>query len=221
MNGRFSTAASRFAWAACVAGALAALAWGPSPAGAETVPGHETPGHETIVFVRHGEKPEQGLGQLDCQGLNRALALPAVIQAKFGRPAAIFAPDPAKQKDDGGKAYDYVRPLATIEPAAIRFGLPVNTSYGFAEIAKLKDALEQPAYHDATVLVAWEHKIIDVVAKLIVTAHGGDEATVPKWQSADFDSIYIIKITWTAVGATAVFEQGHEGLDGRSTLCPG
>ena len=25
---------------------------------------------ETIVFVRHGEKPEGGFGQLSCQGLN-------------------------------------------------------------------------------------------------------------------------------------------------------
>ncbi len=33
---------------------------------------------ETLVFVRHGEKPAQGYGQLNCQGLNRALALPAV-----------------------------------------------------------------------------------------------------------------------------------------------
>ncbi|MDR3464097.1 MAG: hypothetical protein P4L76_17480 [Beijerinckiaceae bacterium] len=203
------------AWGAGLIGMLAILAAGRS-ANADTLPGHET-----IVFVRHGEKPEQGLGQLDCQGLNRALALPAVIEAKYGRPAAIFAPDPAKQKDDGGKAYDYVRPLATIEPAAIRFGLPVDTSYGFAEINKLKDALEQPAYHDATVVVAWEHKIIDVVAKLIVSAHGGDEATVPKWQSADFDSIYVVKISWTGAGATATFELAHEGLDGRSTLCPG
>ena len=29
---------------------------------------------ETVVFVRHGEKPEKGLGQLSCRGLNRALA---------------------------------------------------------------------------------------------------------------------------------------------------
>ncbi|MGA7384116.1 MAG: hypothetical protein WBW81_05330 [Methylocella sp.] len=28
---------------------------------------------ETIVLVRHGEKLGKGLGQLDCQGLNRAL----------------------------------------------------------------------------------------------------------------------------------------------------
>jgi len=31
---------------------------------------------ETIVFLRHGEKPQRGLGQSTCQGLNRVLALP-------------------------------------------------------------------------------------------------------------------------------------------------
>ncbi|HKN29694.1 MAG TPA: hypothetical protein VJY34_18125, partial [Roseiarcus sp.] len=41
---------------------------------------------ETIVFVRHGEKPAAGLGQLDCRGLNRSLELPAVINAMFGKP---------------------------------------------------------------------------------------------------------------------------------------
>ena len=80
------------------------------------------------VLVRHGEKPDKGLGQLDCQGLNRALALPPVIAKTFGRPSAIFAPDPSRQKQDDGVSYDYVRPLATIEPTAIFFGLPVNAS---------------------------------------------------------------------------------------------
>lgn len=35
----------------------------------------------TIVIIRHGEKPSAGLGQLSCQGLNRALALPQVLLA--------------------------------------------------------------------------------------------------------------------------------------------
>ncbi len=83
---------------------------------------------ETIVLVRHGEKPDKGLGQLDCQGLNRALALPPVIAKTFGRPSAIFAPVPSQQMEDDGVSYDYVRPLATIEPTAIFFGLPVRAS---------------------------------------------------------------------------------------------
>src|ERR1700756_4183436 len=78
---------------------------------------------ETIVLIRHGEKPDQGLGQLNCQGLNRALALPQIIAKTFGRPGAVFAPDPSQQMQDHGVSYDYVRPLATIEPTAIFFGL--------------------------------------------------------------------------------------------------
>ena len=104
---------------------------------------------ETIVFVRHGEKPPQGLGQLDYRGLNRALALPAVIQKSFGKPDAIFAPNPSDQKNDDGEHYDYVRPLATIEPTAIAFGMPVNTQIGYDDIKGLQKALEDPAYRDA------------------------------------------------------------------------
>ena len=63
-----------------------------------SVLGAELPVTETIVLVRHGEKPAEGLGQLNCQGLNRALALPFVIERLFGRPDAVFAPDPAQRR---------------------------------------------------------------------------------------------------------------------------
>ena len=33
------------------------------------------PAKQTIVVVRHGEKPPEGLGQLTCQGLQRSLRL--------------------------------------------------------------------------------------------------------------------------------------------------
>ena len=84
----------------------------------------ENASEETVALLRHGEKPVNGLGQLSCQGLNRALALPPVIGNMFGHPDAIFAPNPSDQKADHGEPYDYVRPLATIEPTAIFFGLP-------------------------------------------------------------------------------------------------
>ena len=31
------------------------------------------------MFLRHGEKPSGGYGQLTCQGLNRSLALPDIL----------------------------------------------------------------------------------------------------------------------------------------------
>jgi hypothetical protein len=177
--------------------------------------------NETIVLVRHGEKPAEGLGQLNCQGLNRALALPAVIEKMFGRPAAIFAPDPSVQKTDNGRLYDYVRPLATVEPTAIAFGLPVHSDIGQADIGALQKQLERPVYQNALVLVGWEHREIAKLARAMIEAHGGDPKIVPVWKDSDFDSIYVLKIRWSGSASRINFELKHEGLDGQPATCPG
>jgi hypothetical protein len=193
--------------------AMTALGSLPACAASDTV--------ETIVMVRHGEKPAAGLGQLSCQGLNRSLALPRVIEAKYGKPDFIFAPDPAKQKKDSGTQYDYVRPLATIEPTAIYFGLPVNASIGFSRTDDLRAALLAPTYKSSLIVVAWEHKIIEVLARKIVSDAGGDAASVPHWASGDFDSIYVLRITQNEGTRKAAFSVEHEGLDHRAVTCPG
>ncbi len=65
---------------------------------------------ETIVFFRHGEKPSGGYGQLTCQGLNRALALPDVLIGRFGTPDYLYAPNPAVKISDPAGRFFYVRP---------------------------------------------------------------------------------------------------------------
>ena len=181
----------------------------------------ELPVTEMIVLVRHGEKPADGLGQLNCQGLNRALALPAVIGELFGRPDAIFAPDPAQSKEDYGHLYNYVRPLATIEPMAIAFGLPVDASIGVSDLNALQHKLRSSVYRNAVVVVAWEHADIAKLAGLLVADHGGDPAVVPDWPGDDFDSIYVVRLTQTDAGTAVTFEQRREGLDGEPKTRPG
>lgn len=182
----------------------------------------ESPAIETIVLVRHGEKPDAGLGQLSCQGLNRALALPNIIMAMFGKPDFIFAPDPAHSKPDHLKSYDYVRPLATIEPTAIRVALPVNTQFGQEDDKGLVAALERHDYRNALVLVAWEHRQIVNIAQALLAHNGADpKIQVRSWPGDDFDSIYVIRISRTSEGAHATFEQKQEHLDGQSKQCPG
>jgi hypothetical protein len=177
---------------------------------------------ETLVFVRHGEKPAGGYGQLDCQGLNRALALPAVVAAKFGKPDAIYAPNPSMTKIDAGQQYDYVRPLATIEPTAIQFGLPVDTTYGYAQIDALERALVKPEQAGKLIVTAWEHREIEELVQNIMTRYGDTGQKVPYWASGDFDSIYVVKLAWDFPEATphATFSHEREGLDGRSADCP-
>ena len=177
---------------------------------------------ETLVFVRHGEKPAKGFGQLDCQGLNRAMALPAVIAAKFGKPDAVYAPNPSMKKKDHGVWYDYVRPLATIEPTAIQFGLPVDTDYGYAQIEGLEQALVAPEHAGKLIVTAWEHREIEDLVRNIMSKHGGASPNVPRWESSDFDSMYVVKLDWSAQDPRphATFVLDHEGLDGRTTDCP-
>jgi len=179
---------------------------------------------ETIVFVRHGEKPEAGLGQLNCQGLNRALALPSVIAKSFGRPDVIFAPNPSLPKKDAGKLYDYVRPLATVEPTAIRFGLPVDVSVRFNDTEGLLAALEahRAADRNALLLVAWEHHQIAPIARALLAAHGAEAETINEvedWKGDDFDSIYIVTIRQRGKTTKANFAHGHEGLNGQPSEC--
>jgi hypothetical protein len=174
---------------------------------------------ETLVCVRHGEKPRGGLGQLTCRGLNRALALPNVLLAKYGAPVFIFAPNPS-EKDDGLGHYNYIRPLMTIEPTAIRCGLPVNTEFGYLQIDRLEHELGKPEYRRATVFVAWEHALLDAFVKDFVKAHGGNPAQVPSWAGSDYDSIFVVKVTRSGGHESAAFSIDHEGLNNLSDNCP-
>lgn len=173
---------------------------------------------ETIVIMRHAEKPAGGLGQITCQGLNRALALPRVLISKFKRPASIFAPDPRDQVNDG-QLYYYVRPLATIEPTAIQLTMPVNTAYGFSDTKGVVDALLSPQHHQDTVFVAWEHLMAVVIARDIVGRLHAN-ISIPEWPHGDYDSLYVLTIDWNTPTPTVNFTHDYEGLNNLSSNCP-
>jgi len=175
---------------------------------------------ETIVFMRHGEKPPEGLGQLDCQGLNRALALPWVLISRYGKAEFVFAPNPTQEVEDHGQHYNYVRPLATIEPTAIALGRPVDTRFGFRDTDALAHDLMAKRHHNALVFVAWEHvKLVEAVRTLVAQG-GGDPAIVPEWPDSDFDSLHILTFTRDGDRISVTFSHQQEGLNGRSTSCP-
>lgn len=176
---------------------------------------------ETIVMIRHGEKPPGGLGQLDCKGLNRALALPDVLLLRFGKPDFLYASNPSVQDNDGGVLYSYVRPLATIEPTAIRAGLPVNTQIGYTRIDELQQALTQPAYAHALIFVAWEHKYLYDFAQQFLKSYGDDPSVIPPWPAGDYDTIYVFKLTRQNGKTHLSFRIEQEGLNGTlSDACP-
>ena len=174
---------------------------------------------ETIVFFRHGEKPAGGYGQLTCQGLNRALALPDVLIGRYGTPAYLYAPNPAVKIADPAGSFFYVRPLATIEPTAIRAVRSVNTNYGYTDVTGLQSVLIKSSKANSVLFVSWEHVYLVKTVQNIMNAYGGG-APVPAWQFGDYDSLYVVHVTYTSSGITARFEIDKEGLNGLPTTCP-
>jgi hypothetical protein len=179
---------------------------------------------ETIVAIRHGEKPAAGLGQLSCKGLNRALALPRLLQTRFGRPDALYAPNPAQLVHEGpqaGARFAYVRPLVTLEPAAIAFGLPVHVQLAYTDIAGLQAELTAPANARALVFVAWEHDYLNRFAQRMLETHGLDPKAVPAWPGNDYGRIYVFRLDTSHGGARLSFRIEREGLSGKlSDACP-
>lgn len=199
-------------------GALATLI-----AAAPSLPA-QSPGTETIVMIRHGEKPPSAArGQLDCQGLNRALALPSVL-SRFGKPDEIFAADPARETSEGhpfGAHYSYVRPLATIEPYAISLGMPVNAQIGATDIKGLQRELLKPEFSNSIIVVAWEHIAARRFAEEMLKTFG-QSSVVPRWLNSDYETIYIFRITTAPDKKRSLnFSVEHEDLTSSlSDKCP-
>jgi hypothetical protein len=93
-------------------------------------------------------------------------------------------------------------------------------SIGATHKDALLDALEQPEYRKARVLITWEHKKIEAITRALLAAHGADAEVVPRWNSRDFDSIYVVTITSIGDTRKATFALMHQGLDGQKETCP-
>jgi hypothetical protein len=178
---------------------------------------------ETIVAIRHAEKPPASLGQLTCKGLNRALALPKVLIPRYGKPDRIYAPEPASRiGQQNNMNYSYVRPLMTIEPTAIQLEMPVNALIGFKDIRRLKRELTAPENANSVIYVTWEHVLLNEFAKRMLKSYGKDPSVVPDWPNEDYDRIYVFKIKEVDGKKELIFTIDHQGLnDSLSDKCPG
>lgn len=148
-----------------------------------------------IVFIRHAEKPLKG-DNLNCQGINRSLKLPAVIAAKFGVPDKIFVPGVGL-----GETTKHSRMFQTIVPLAAKYNLTVNSSRTEKDSLGLAADLKS---RTGLILVVWEHGGIAP----IVHSLGAKQQNL-KWPDDDYDSIWIV----TFKNGEAVFARDKENID--------
>ncbi|MDD2049741.1 histidine phosphatase family protein [Pseudomonas putida] len=180
-------------------------------------------GIQTLVFLRHAEKPGEGLGQLNCQGLNRALDLATLLPEKFGKADYVFAANPSRHVEEGSKddAYSYIRPLMTISPSAIKLGLPVNIDFGANDTDALADELLQDKYRNATVYTAWSHGYLPELINTVAGKALGEKRVITEdWDGGDFDSLYVLTLTWHDGKASLLSRNYKQGLDNGAHTCP-
>jgi hypothetical protein len=131
-----------------------------------------------VVVIRHGEKPKNG-DNLSCQGLNRSLQLPAVLQQKFALAQAVYVP-----KLNMGQTTTHARMMQTVVPYVVANNLSINSQF---DAKKDGDKIAESVFsHQGLVLMVWEHSAIHDLVKALGVKHA------PDWQDDDFDSIWII-----------------------------
>lgn len=167
---------------------------------------------QKILVIRHAEKPEHhGAAGVDANGQPDAKSLTPQGWQRAGALVQFFAPgddgepltplarpthllaayaDPAT--DDDSK-----RPRQTIEPLAAHLGSTIDDSFRKDELQKL---VETATGVDGTVLIAWEHKRIPPMARLLV-AQG---EPVPDWPDDRFDMVWVFDRSGSAWRLTQV-----------------
>ena len=163
-----------------------------------------------IVIIRHGEKPAEG-DNLSCTGLNRALALPAVLNELMPSPPNLtFVP--VIGTDD--KNTTRVRMLQTVMPYAVQHNLTINSDF---MVANTKAFARQLRRLRGTVLVVWEHNNIVEIAQDLGLEN------VSGWPDADFDSVWTISFSGGGAKGKAkrpVLAKSRQHIH-PSPVCPG
>lgn len=195
------------------------------PLALDTVESRAQPvdGTQTLVFLRHAEKPSEGLGQLNCQGLNRALELATLLPERFGEADYVFAANPSRHVEEGSddQRYSYIRPLVTISPSAIRLGLPVNIDFGANDTADLADELLSSKYRNATVYTAWSRGYLpELINTVAGKALGEDWTLAEDWHRDDFDTLYVLTLTWRDGRASLLSRALSQGIGHGDPGCP-
>ena len=135
-----------------------------------------------VVIIRHCEKPDSG-SNCTCAGLNRALALPNVLDTVTGTPDYTYVPSL-----EMGKKTKHSRMFETVMPFAVQKNLDINSKFDEADTANV--ALELMKKR-GVVLMVWEHSNIPPIARNLGVK------SVPSWGKKDFDSIWIIEFSKT------------------------
>ena len=161
----------------------------------------------TVLIVRHAEKPEVGKG-LTAEGEARARAYVRYFEP-FDEAGVTVKVDALYA---GADSENSIRPRLTLEPLSKATGLKLDTSVGTKEPQELVKLLRTTP-HGSHPLVAWRHGQIPA----LLTAFGASSTLIPggKWPDEVYD--WVIVLTFDRDGRLATQTLVHESLKVGST----
>ena len=138
-----------------------------------------------VIMVRNAEEPPGSDVHLSPEGQARAKALATWIPATYGAPDALFA---SKPTDNSRRAVE------TLEPLAAARKLKIQDTFANDEFAKMiATVLSDSAYAGKRIVIAWQRGNLPNIAKAL----GAKEP--PAWPSGQYDHLWLLKFTGTAV----------------------
>jgi hypothetical protein len=125
------------------------------------------PQNNTILLIRHAEKPESG-NLLGIAGQARAQAYVVYFQnyVRNAQPVTLHYLFAAADSDNSH------RPRLTITPLANALGLPINDTFKDKDYQQLAQEIRgDTRYNNTNILICWHHgEILDLAAALGVDA---------------------------------------------------
>ncbi len=143
-----------------------------------------------VVIVRHAEKLSSGV-EVSPQGCERAFLLTQFFSTnsvvnKYGSPVAFYAARP-KHADSS------IRSEQTLAPSASQSGLNILDPYVRDQYQPVVDEISSThAYDGKTVVMAWEHDSIPVLAQTFGVKLN---SSTKSWPDMVFDEAWVIDFT--------------------------
>ena len=86
---------------------------------------------------------------------------------------------------------------------------------------QLAAELTDDKYHNATIYTAWSHGYLpELINTVAAKATGKTMSLTEDWADNDFDSLYVLTLTWHNGNATLVSRVDHQGLNNGAKACP-
>lgn len=97
----------------------------------------------------------------------------------------------------------------------------MNIEFSANDTSDLADELMEDKYHNSTIYTAWSHGYLPELINKVASEAVGEKYTITEdWSGGDFDTLYVLTLTWQNGKASLLSRNYKQGLDNGLQTCP-